>query len=193
MNQWNELLIAGALTRQTFASKCVVMVPNCVFTGHECDVLAVTADMRIIDVEIKISRADLRADAGKDKWWHRFPSTYDAETRKYTRAQPVHRDWPRMVWKHYYALPKDIWNDSLLDDLGSSASGVLLLSRGTGISSGNEITVDCRRRAKPNRCADRLSTAQVTDLARLANLRMWDAIKLRERIYSADQQEKMFT
>ena len=57
---WNEGLIARAISLQTLQRKCVVLVPNCNWTGHECDVLAVTTDLRIIDVEVKISRADFR-------------------------------------------------------------------------------------------------------------------------------------
>lgn len=68
---WSEHAIARALVRQTFNRKYLVVVPNCNWTGHECDLLVVTENLRIIDVEIKISRADLKADAKKEKWWHR--------------------------------------------------------------------------------------------------------------------------
>jgi len=66
---WTEQSIARAIALQTLDRKCVVLVDNCSWTGHECDVLGVTRDLRIIDVEVKISRADLKADARKDKWW----------------------------------------------------------------------------------------------------------------------------
>jgi len=56
---WSEHKIARAIALQTLAKKCVVLVDNCNFTGYECDVLAVTQDLRIIDIEVKISRADL--------------------------------------------------------------------------------------------------------------------------------------
>jgi hypothetical protein len=64
--KWSEYNIARAIALQTLARKCVVLVDNCNWTGHECDVLGVTTDLRIIDVEVKISRADLKADAKKD-------------------------------------------------------------------------------------------------------------------------------
>ena len=67
MLTWNEHTIARAVATQTLAKKCVVLINNCNWTGHECDVLAVTTDLRIVDVEIKISRPDLKADARKDK------------------------------------------------------------------------------------------------------------------------------
>ena len=63
---WSEEKIATTLARQIFQRKCLVVVPNCSWTGDECDLLAVTKDLRVIDVEVKISRSDYRADAKKD-------------------------------------------------------------------------------------------------------------------------------
>ena len=71
MSKWDERKIGRAICRQVLLSKCIVLVENTSWTGHECDLLGVTMDLRVIDVEVKISRADLKADAGKDKWWHR--------------------------------------------------------------------------------------------------------------------------
>lgn len=172
---WNEHLIARAISLQTFARKCVVLVDNCGWTGHECDVLGVTTDLRIIDVEVKISRSDLKADAKKDKWWHALAyAEAKAKGRDVSKWNPwEHREpveHPRKVWKHYYALPKDIWNPELLGCLPSKASGVLLLSDRNGM-----IDVSCARRATPNKDAYRLKPEQVVDIARLANLRMWDS------------------
>lgn len=180
---WNEHLIAGEIARQTLAKKCVVLVDNCSWTGHECDVLAVTADLRVIDVEVKISRADLKADAGKDKWW-RHLAWQDAEARgidtktwnPWKHREP--REWPPKVWKHYYALPADIWRDDLIAALPSPKSGVLLLNQ----KPGEFIRIKCERRATPNRDAARLTAANVMDIARLANLRMWDAYRDNERL-----------
>lgn len=171
---WTERVIATAISRQTLARKCVVLVDNCRWTGHECDVLAVTTDLRIIDVEIKISRSDLRADADKPKWWHHFPGTYDWKTRSYPAGSSTPRLWPVKVWKHYYALPAEIWDDKLFDCLPSPNSGVLLMTS-QGVDYARYPVATCRRRAKPNKDAYRLKPDQVMDIARLANLRMWDA------------------
>lgn len=185
MTAWNEGKIARAIARQTLASKCVVLVDNCNWTGHECDVLGVTTDLRIIDVEVKISRADLKADARKDKWWHRqFAGYGPAEPTRHGSYQPAiwnstALEWPRKVWKHYYALPAEIWKPELLDCLPSKASGVLLLHRLEPPHPA--ITVTCTRRATPNKDAYRLKPEQVMDIARLANLRMWDAYAQRDR------------
>ncbi|SSW67272.1 hypothetical protein AVE30378_02537 [Achromobacter veterisilvae] len=188
---WSENSIARALARQTFNRKYLVVVPNCNWTGHECDLLVVTENLRIIDVEIKISRADLKADAKKEKWWRRehigsWPSVpvlrhsaWSNDLRvesiaRRARYKSTPNDWPTKVWKHYYALPKEIWHPDLLAALPSSQSGILLLDR-DGCPVGQAMRVDCVRRATPNRDAKPISPAAAVDIARLASLRMWDA------------------
>lgn len=178
---WNERLLAGEIARQTLAKKCVVLVDRCNWTGHECDVLGVTTDLRIIDVEIKISRADLRADARKDKWWHRFVGGHETvETKRGPERRAVYTQtalqWPRRVWKHYYCMPAAVWDDALFDALPARESGVLVVAN----SPGESLAVRCVRRATPNRNAARLTPEQVMDIARLANLRMWDAYRQAE-------------
>ncbi len=178
---WTEKTIGRALAQKTFNRKYLVVVPNCTWTGYEADLLAVTENLRLIDVEIKISRSDLKADAAKDKWVKRTFAGYGPEQRVERNGTllSVHRPavwdelrltWPRSIWKHYYALPAAIWMDSLFDNLGSPASGVLLLSQG---ERGLEIKV--ARKAKPNRDAKPISATAAVDLARLASLRMWES------------------
>jgi hypothetical protein len=180
MTIWNEHMIARAISLQTLARKCVVLVDNCNWTGHECDVLGVTTDLRIIDVEVKISRGDLKADAKKDKWWKSLTWNEKMAAGRVPENRELwdHRDpveHPRKVWKHYYALPKDIWKPDLLEFLPSKASGVLLVSDRNGL-----IEVCCARRATPNNDAYRLTPQNVMDIARLANLRMWESYKSAE-------------
>ncbi|WP_258129219.1 hypothetical protein [Achromobacter anxifer] len=190
---WSENSIARALARQTFNRKYLVVVPNCNWTGHECDLLVVTENLRIIDVEIKISRADLKADAKKEKWWkrehigywptvtemrHSYLSNDLALFRRDRRGRYKNtpKDWPDKVWKHYYALPKEIWTPELLDALPNQNSGILLLDRDCYPRPvGQAMRVDCVRRATPNRDAVPISPAAAVDVARLASLRMWDA------------------
>lgn len=182
---WSEHSIARAIALQTLARKCVVLVDNCNWTGHECDVLAVTTDLRIIDVEVKISRADLKADADKDKWWRRTFASYagiDPATgrSRYHQPEPVAREHPPKVWKHYYALPADIWKPELVDVLPSQASGILLLREPRDWRE-PAVVVECLRRSTPNKDATRLKPEQVMDIARLANLRMWEAYHRRDQ------------
>jgi hypothetical protein len=164
---WSEGVIARHISTQTLAKKCVVLVDRCNWTGYECDVLAVTTDLRVIDVEVKISRSDFKADAGKDKWWHRM-TWCEVGPRQARR-------WPPKVWKHYVAMPQELWMDSLFEFMPSPMSGLLLVREHHG-----RIEVNCRRRATPDRNADRISAAAAIDIARLANLRMWDAYQARE-------------
>jgi hypothetical protein len=174
--KWSEHTIARAIALQTLERKCLVLVDNCNWTGYECDVLGVTKDLRIIDIEVKISRADLKADAKKDKWWQRFGYHWNDRANP-----PVARLHPPKVWKHYYALPKEIWKPDLLDSLPNRASGVLLLDQGGYPRPvGHAMRVDCIRRATPNKDAYRLTAENVIDIARLANLRMWEAYARRD-------------
>lgn len=175
---WNANLIAGALARQFFQRKHLVVVPECNWTGHECDLLVVTTDLRVIDVEIKTSRADLRRDASKDKWWKRMTwqeaTDKGLDTRNWDPYEHREkRDWPPRVWKHYVVVPKEIWDDGLFEALPSPASGVLLLER-RGIR-GRLLVIQCQRRATPNRDAKKIGADSAIDIARLASLRMWDS------------------
>lgn len=172
---WTESRIAAALARQTFERRHLVLVLNCSWTGHECDLMVVTSDLRVIDVEVKISRADLKADAHKDKWWIR----HGWQWHQAQQPEPTAREWPPKVWKHYFALPAEIWQDALFDALPSPKSGVILLSERDG-----KVFAKCVRRSTPNREATRLKPAQAVDIARLASLRMWHALDARRTVES---------
>lgn len=176
MTPWSERLIGRELAVNYFQRRNLVVVPNCGWTGYECDLLVVTANLRIIDVEIKISRSDLRADAKKDKWWR--TSAMDPIAGFHRRLdEPELRKWPEKVWKHYYAAPIEIWDESLAGRIPST-SGVLLLYRGKH----GEVRYECRRAAKPNRDAEKISPESAIDIARLASLRMWDAYSKLEAV-----------
>lgn len=170
---WDAKMIGRALSTDFLNRKCVLLVPNTTWPGAECDVLGVTMDLRVIDIEIKISRADFKADASKGKWWHTDWTTWEQ-----TRGNPARTRllWPRRVWKHYFAMPADIWKPELVECLPSPACGVLLLTERAGRKhSPPLLDVQCVRRSRPNKEAERLQPEHVIDVARLANLRMWDA------------------
>lgn len=175
---WSEGMIARALSRQFFKRNVVALLPNCTFTGHETDLLVITRDLHIIDCEIKISRADLKADAKKDKWWHRMSwlEAHDAglalrgkKWDPWEYATP--NEWPPKVWKHFYCLPADLWVPSLADCLPSTQSGVLGI-RKTGPT---RFAFTSIRPARANKEAHALKPGDAINIARLANLRMWDA------------------
>ena len=176
---WSEHRIAAWLARHTFARKCLIIVPNCSWPGNECDLLVLTKDLRVIDVEIKISRADLRADARKDKWYRGWDWKIDGPWKKDAQRRP--RPWPMRVWKHYYCLPADIWRPDMLPTV-ASVSGVLLLTAGK--YQPEQWYIRCERAARPNRQAERVTAEDAIDIARLAGLRMWDALDAVERLSS---------
>lgn len=180
--EYNEMTMARAIARQK-TPDCLVVVDNCMWPGSECDLLCVTKSLRVIDIEIKVSRADLKADRGKDKWhtylsWEQQRVLKGQLERQPTRAEcQVPCEWPRNVWKHYYAVAAPIWQDALLAHCGPS-SGVFTVELGErGFAR-----LDVKRRAKPNRDSKVLSPADVIAIARLASLRMWDAYTNVERL-----------
>jgi hypothetical protein len=183
--RWTEGVIAAAVCRQVLKGRCVVMVDRCSWTGHECDVLAVTRDLRIVDVEVKVSRSDFRADAGKEKWWQRRMrwTTTDGRREQVLPGQRTgppqvqKRQHPPRVWKHYFAVPAAVWTPDLLSALPSEDCGVLTADWRRG-----RVVVDVVRAARPARHAYRLTAAEALDVARLANLRMWDAYEQRDRL-----------
>lgn len=176
---WHEALICRALQRQLLQNKCIVLVDNCNWTGYEADVLGVTMNARLIDIEVKISRSDFRADARKDKWWrtHGYGRLVGG---KYELPPRTQREWPLRVWKHYYCMPAEVWRDDLMAAAGSPRSGILTISRQD--SATTPYVIRCVRRAQPNKDADRLKHESILDIARLANLRMWDAYGREHRL-----------
>jgi len=63
------------------------VVPNCYFAGGEMDLLVVTRSGYLVEVEIKLSRADWKADLAKEKW-----------------TMPERR----LVSRFYYAVPPEL-------------------------------------------------------------------------------------
>lgn len=161
-----ERSIASYLARVIFERKHLLLVPNCKWPGSECDLLAITSNLRVIDIEIKISRADLKADAKKDKWFHQWDWKIDGP---YNDGPRRPREWPARVWKHYYCLPRAIWKDNLYQHINPVSGLLLIQDRDDGI------LVKVERRAKPDTKADRITAEDAIEIARLASLRMWDA------------------
>ena len=157
------VLVGRGIAREMFKGQALVMVPNCGWTGHECDVLVVTKDLRVIDVEVKASYADLVRDAGKDKWWAR------------KHGQRTALEHPPRAWKHWYAVSEQAWRDGAFQGL-PPASGVMLWRDGTGVdrhdwSKAGLLSI---RKPTPNKNAKPLTPAEAIDIARLASLRLWD-------------------
>lgn len=164
-NKWTEGSICAVLARKVFNNDLCVL-PNTIWTGYEADLLVCTKDLYLVDVEVKISRADLKLDKDKDKWWKRPWGRYDTATRAYIKPDPIPVEYPHKVWKHYYAMPKAIWKDDLMEHV-QPISGILLID--------DNKRVECIKRAKPNRKAEPITTLHAIELARLTSFRMWKA------------------
>jgi hypothetical protein len=164
--KWTARELARTLSGHVFNHKHLVVVPDCHWPGSECDLLVVRRDLRLIDVEIKISRADLKRDAAKDKWFE-IPLMW----RSGSERPRVPRTHPARIWKHYFAAPAEIWTDALLHDI-PVCSGVLVIR---GRKEENRPLMTIRRQARPNRQAVPITAGEICDIARLQSLRMWDA------------------
>lgn len=186
--KWTERQIASWLARVTFSHKHLILVPNCSWPGSECDLLVVTPNLRIIDVEVKISRADLKADRNKDKWFHHWDWKIDGPWEDDGCYRRRHRQWPTRVWKHYYCMPQDIWKPDLIHEI-NPFSGVLLI-RDNPHRDSKDFYIFCERIAKPNREAQKIDAEDAIDIARLASLRMWDAFKTVDDLLRDRQEEK---
>lgn len=172
--QYTAERIGAVLARRSFADALCV-VDRCTKLGDECDLLVVTRKLRVIDVEIKISRADLKRDRHKDKWIG-LGEERDPETG---RRLEFKREWPRNVWKHYYVLPAPIWRDDLFEQC-QPKSGVVVIdfecvNAGRSFNARRHGALIVKRRATPNRANTPITQAVLVDIARLASLRMWDA------------------
>ena len=155
--------IQRCVQRDLLKRKAVV-IPNCYWAGHEADLLAFTTRGLVIDVEVKLTRADFKADAKKDKWWHTWYRAAPEQRRP--------REWPPRVWRHYFVMPAEIWDPKLEACAASPASGIVTIALApSGIPK-----YRVERRCRPNPQARPVDTRDWLELARLANLRMWDAL-----------------
>jgi len=161
--KWTERSIGGLVVRELFQRR-VLAVPNCSWTGYECDLLVVEPGLRLIDVEIKISRSDLLADPRKDKWWRSAGGLWHGSAR-----QP--RDWPPQVWKHYYVMPAAVWEDGCC--MLPAKSGIVLIHE----HRDGRPYLKVLRRCRVNPDAKPIDHVQAINIARLAGLRMWDALR----------------
>jgi len=110
---------------------------------HECDLAIVTDSNYLWEVEIKVSKADLRKDADK-------------------RHQ--HIDYRRRIKRLYFAVPSYLAEDCL--ELSPERSGVISVHP-------DKHKVEIVRKPLDDRDAVKLSEAEVAKIARLGALRIW--------------------
>lgn len=163
--KWTAREIARSLAYQVFNHRHLIVLPNTYWPGSETDLLIVRTDLRLMDVEIKISRADLKADAAKDKWFDR-PISWPLNTERPAGTPLTH---PRRIWKHYYCMPEAIWKDDLLECVQPTSG--LIMMRDHPTRPGCWL----KRQAKPAKNPDRITPEELADIARVQSQRMWDS------------------
>ena len=133
---------------RTFSFLRYIVVPNVAWgmgLDYECDLLAMTDCGYLVEVEIKISAADIKRDAKKRKW-----GTYDKDS-------PVSR--------LYFAAPAAL--ASVLIEHAPMYAGVITVQAGlTGFA------VRTERKAQ-KRDVRSLNDEERLKLARLGTLRYW--------------------
>jgi hypothetical protein len=173
--------IGHCLARNLFRSDLVV-VDRCPWPGNECDLLVVTPRLQAIDVEIKISRGDLKADRVKEKWlepWH-----WERHGWKHS-ADRAAVQWPQRVWKHYYAMPHTMWKPELAEFCNPQSGIITVAVVDQRVVPENRHLLEDRpprvwahtviRRAKSNPSYEPISTPDLRKIAHLASCRMWSA------------------
>lgn len=114
---------------------------------YEADLLAMTGSGYLVEVEIKVSLADLKRDAAKAKW--------------------NSRAFGELVSRFYYAMPLPLWEKDSAKECVPEGSGVIVVAvRDTGIRASIAIEA-ARRPARP------LTPRQQFDLARVGSYRAW--------------------
>lgn len=171
-SQYTEYAIARALMREKFGSM-MMLIDNCYWPGNECDLLVVHPTLKLIDVEIKISRADLKKDREKDKWFSLskdYERVWDHDKWHQVRKRlPV--DWPRRIWKHYYVVADPIWTPALLEFVHPNSGVIKIKLNEEGVLRG--LTVE--KRVKANPAPYILKPEDLVKLGYLAGVRMLEA------------------
>jgi len=132
---------------QYFGPRQNLIVPNISWgmNIHECDLLIVRKSGYGIEVEIKISRADLKKDIEKP-----------------------HNHSDNRIREFYFAIP-DYLQDSI--ELIPEHAGIIVVSR--YYSYGDHVICKTLRGAKVNKNCIKFSQEEMFNIARLGTMRIW--------------------
>ena len=158
----NSTNISIAIARH-FGTRKNIIVPN-VSWGiglHECDVLIITRSGYAIEIEIKISRADIIKDAMK---WHKHHSN--------------------KLRSLIFAIPKELQHCT---DLIPERAGIIIVSKKeelrpswhSGVVGPNSSRLYCSmfRKAEVNRSATKMSDDDILHVAKLGTMRVWNLLE----------------
>lgn len=167
--QFSERSIARALVHAfgMFPPRRYLAVENVSWglLPWEADLLCMSGNGYLQEVEIKVSVADLRRDLEKPK--HRLRKAVFTSTGRSPHT------WIRRFW---YAMPDTVWNKVVAEPPIPADAGVVLLYIERGEKEfGGEDKMRSRivRPAKTNAAAIGLTAGERYDLARLGVLRYW--------------------
>jgi len=120
---------------------------------HECDLLTLNKSGYASEIEIKVSKSDLKADANKSH---------------------LHRS--NRIRYLYFAMPKGM---ACCEEFVPVQAGIVLVSN-DGDGYGYKLRYRCElvRRPITNKYARKFTPEEISDLARLGTLRIW-ALKRR--------------
>lgn len=150
---------------QLFEPRRNLIVPNGSWgmNIHECDLLVVSKAGYLTEIEIKVSRADLKADAKK---WHGHESS--------------------RIKRLFFALP-DYLEHCI--DMVPERAGIILVRPKANVPGVYPYYPRCKkiRPAKRNKVATKISDADRYKIARLGTLRIWP---LKRKIMAVKTSEK---
>ena len=142
MIELNKIELAVA---RKFGIRENIIVPNISwgFNCHECDLFIIKKSGYAIEVEIKRSVSDLKADFKKE-----------------------HNHSDQRIKELYYAMPEDIYN-KCVDLIPINAGIIVVMENGWGFYA------KIKRKAKGQSNSRKLTTEEQLSIARLGTMRIW--------------------
>ena len=162
MSEFTEESIAKYINSKLYKDMHITMLNNTYWPGHESDMLVITRDMKAIEIEIKISKQDFKADRLKKKW-------SGFTVHKHSKSKVKNK-----IWKHYFCMPSHLYSKDILEFLPNPNCGVILLK----MHKCGTITHHFVKNAKAFKNCSLLSKRDVYNVARLVNLRYWNKLEV---------------
>lgn len=156
--------IESAIFKHWVGKQKKAIIPNVSwgFHIHECDLLVVEKDLSITEVEIKVSKSDLKADQKK---WHGHNSS--------------------RITRLYFAIPEYLFNDECISFIPSHA-GILVIKEVVSIGK-RFLVVENKRKPLKNKSNYK---ATIKDLHTLLYLQTYRLNKYHDNLIK-DKQLKL--
>lgn len=152
-----EIEIAVA---EYFGIRQHLIVPNVSWGfgfSHEIDMLIVTGSGYASEIEIKVSKSDLKRDRKKRKW----------KTGMYSEFGDIYQTH-NTIKSLYFAIPKEL--ESAISEIPERA-GILIV--GVGEYDKSRLYAWELRKPQINKDARKLNEKELLHLARLGTMRIW--------------------